>query len=303
MGPATRWEVETTQSKNATVMAETDSETVKATHEFTLYENDGFVIARYTEVGSRQTIVACGVKLPAVKDVTVELTGRWENSKYGKQLKVEYFRIELPVTKEGILSYLCSLKIGIGKKRANEAYKRFGKGIWDVVKGPHPEQLLVGTYITPKSLERLQNEITLVQDLIPLFKGVIEVTTAKANAIIKRFGRDTASVIQNEPYRLCEIDGFVFPQVDKLAAELGISPLEPARFFKAAEYLFQEAATMGHTCIPKGEIIKKMVRLLNGGNAQVVITDSHCINAINEAWRQGLVKATGDMLYSNYLNP
>lgn len=44
--------------------------------------------------------------LPSNKDVDIELTGAWENTKYSKQLKVKSFKEVMPTTHDVIIAYL-----------------------------------------------------------------------------------------------------------------------------------------------------------------------------------------------------
>lgn len=46
-------------------------------------------------------ITAKGYNLPTTDAVDFELTGQWEDSKYGLQLSVESFQEVVPPTKEG----------------------------------------------------------------------------------------------------------------------------------------------------------------------------------------------------------
>ena len=93
-------------------------------------------------MASRIVITAKGYNLPTTDAVDFEITGQWEDSKYGLQLSVESFRELIPQTKEGIIGYLDSGLIkGIGPKIAAAIYGAFGLQTMEVLEN-RPEELL-----------------------------------------------------------------------------------------------------------------------------------------------------------------
>ena len=94
---------------------------VICSHLFTVYESQDWNVAKYVDAETGSTITACGAKLPTSKNVTIHLHGIWrDNPKYGRQFSVDYFDVDLPSTKDGVVSYLGSLRVGIGKEKALE---------------------------------------------------------------------------------------------------------------------------------------------------------------------------------------
>ena len=107
-------------------------------------------------MAGRTVITAKGYGLPTTDAVDFEITGQWEDSKYGLQLSVESFRELIPQTKEGIIGYLSSGLIkGIGPKTAAAIYGAFGLQTMEVLEN-RPEELLRIRGISPQKLEKIR---------------------------------------------------------------------------------------------------------------------------------------------------
>ena len=104
---------------------------MRCTWHSTIFQSkeNGFTICRYItadpglplaahskfSVAGRPVFTAKGYNLPTTDAVDFEITGQWEDSKYGLQLSVDSFQEIIPQTKEGIIGYLSS---GLIKYRA-----------------------------------------------------------------------------------------------------------------------------------------------------------------------------------------
>lgn len=86
------------------------------------------------------------------------------------------------------------------------------------------------------------------------------------------------NVLLNEPFRLCEIDGFGFLIVDQIARKTTFSLTDPMRICGAIRYVLQAAATEGHLCYRQLECICYAYLLLN----DVDYKCAHIVKAVNE---------------------
>ena len=104
------------------------------TFERQLYKNEwnGYTVARYAlkngtpnRPNNSSMFIAVGKELPCIAHTEIEMEGRWEQSpKWGMQFRVSWFRLILPKTEDGIISYLSSdLVKGIGPVRARAIVK------------------------------------------------------------------------------------------------------------------------------------------------------------------------------------
>lgn len=70
-------------------------------------------------------------------------------------------------------------------------------------------------------------------------------------------------IVQNHPYRLCEIDGIGFRTADRIALNMGVSGLSPERVDEGILYTLEEQEGKGHLCIRKNKFIKECIKTLD----------------------------------------
>ena len=86
------------------------------TFEHQLYKNEGngYTVARYmvrSAASGRSNMssvfTAVGKELPCIAHAEIEMEGKWvESPKWGPQFRVSWFRLILPKTEDGIISFL-----------------------------------------------------------------------------------------------------------------------------------------------------------------------------------------------------
>ena len=98
-------------------------------------EENGYTIARLAVEGERERITVVGAMASIQEGENVEVEGVWANHpKYGKQLKIENYKLVYPSTMEGIEKYLGSGLIkGIGPVSAKRIVAHFGSETLDVI--------------------------------------------------------------------------------------------------------------------------------------------------------------------------
>jgi len=70
-------------------------------------------------------------------------------------------------------------------------------------------------------------------------------------------------ILKNNPFVLCSFDGFGFRTADRLARKLGTDPTLPDRLAESIQYLFDEYASNGHTCVPSDVFLERLYNELN----------------------------------------
>ena len=270
---------------------------VKCEFNYAVYSTESWSIVRYkSEQG--EYFVGCGKQLPQVKDAAYNLYGEWkENPKYGKQLYVSFYEEILPTSKMGFISYMKSLKCGVGRAKAARIYAKFGEESWDVLERT-PERIAQISGISMKNVQRIQTALAqshLLRDVIRLFQGEVEISAAKANALIEKFGKQTMFVIKEHTYRLCFVNGFGFSTVDKMALSLGKDPASPERIIAAIPYVFDLQAAYGNVCVPYQDYIEMLVRVLNNGR---LVPRETIIKVLKDQIKGGAVYYAAGYLYS-----
>lgn len=270
-------------------------------HDYTLYDKGDWRVVKYRDATTKKFFIACGDSLPTSAEMRVILYGRWKKNDRGEQFAVEYFDQELPQGKRGIISYLLSLKIGIGRKRAEDIYNKFGTGIWDVLEN-EPERLLVVKGITPKTVDKLTkklNETRIYRNIIKAFHGQCNMTLEKAKNIVSAFEDDALDVVNNHPYRLCHVKGFSFPIVDAFAISQGTLANSQYRLEAGMIHVLDRITLSGHVCIPLKDLCKSMMTLLASAGE---VTEEDCKSAIRKAHKKKIVMVTSGFVYRRKLH-
>jgi len=228
-------------------------------------QNEYAVIAFLTDDCVETTAVGC---LPDVhKGETLVLFGDWVyHPTYGQQFQVENFQRTLPTETNDILKYLSSGVIrGVGPVTALKIVNRFGADAFDVIEH-HPTWLADIPGITRKKAAEINQQFCSQNGLRKLMMCCREfLGTASISRVYKAWGDRSISVIEENPYRLCdEIYGIGFERADQIAQKLGITTDSEYRITSGLRYVLNNRAnTDGHTCLPKEELIADTAKRLN----------------------------------------
>ncbi len=265
---------------------------VRGTFDATKYygsEND-YCIYVYLAKDSKQipeetqTFTAVGYGLPNNNNVEIELTGTWEDSKYGKQLKVSSFKELVPTSPDGLVGYLSSGLIkGIGKKTAIDIVSRFGTDTISVLEYD-PEQLLVVPGITESKLKDIIVSFEAsrkIQDLVS-FLSEFGITYRKAIKIQNHFEGKSLEIIKKSPFRLCEISGFGFITVDNIARKLNNNLDDCLRIREAVRYVLAESSSSGDLYVEEIELAERVHELLNRDFESEVVERFHIVIEITD---------------------
>lgn len=230
-------------------------------------EEDGYTIALLEAVEPKGTVTIAGTMPGLAAGDRIKVSGSWtRHEKFGARLQVELWEKVLPQTIEGILNFLSSgLVKGIGKATAKKLVESFGLETLQVLeRSPERLQEIEGIG-EKKALKIVQSfrEHRGVQSLVYYLasKGV---PTGVADRIYKRYGAESISVLEENPYRLAdEVSGIGFKTADRIAQGVGIPPLAPSRLKFGLKYaLMQAAEESGHVYLPLPVLVEKGIDLL-----------------------------------------
>lgn len=198
--------------------------------------------------------------------INLEVDGEWQKSKYGYQLSVTSFSEVMPTTNEELIVYLSSMVKGIREKTAKRIVNRFGSRTIEVFQNS-PEELLsirgINKKKLPKIIESFKASICLkdlVSFLVPF--GISANTCVKVSEVL---GKDAMSIINEEPFRLLDIDGFGYLTVEEIAKKSAeYNENCPLRIRGAIKYVLQSIQNEGHLCTEQIDVIAASFLLLNG---------------------------------------
>lgn len=209
---------------------------------------------------------AVGYDLPQTDAVKVELTGEWQDGKYGRQFQVTQWREVVPPTLEGIRAYLSSgLLRGIGPRTAEAIVQRFGIRSLEVIEKT-PNRLLEIRGISEERLEDIKAgyaESKIMRDLMTIL-APFKITPNTAMKIYQFFGPNSVGLIRESPYRLCQMPGFGFKRVDAIIQKSGGNLRDPMRIQGALLYGLEKARDGdGHLYLETEVLLKSALLLLN----------------------------------------
>jgi exodeoxyribonuclease V alpha subunit len=193
----------------------------------------------------------------------LEVEGEFEYNKWGKTFKANR-TTELVKTQEAVFNLLSSGMIkGIGPALAERIAKRFG-GDTIKIMDEHIEQLLIVPGIGPSSLARIQGSWRLHREAgaTLVFLQDMGIDGALALRIVKKYGKQTKSVIDSDPYCLCSIWGCSFALVDTIAKEQGIQQSDERRIEAGIKQVLVNAESEGHMFLPFEDLKSSTEKLL-----------------------------------------
>ena len=213
-----------------------EKETIIASFVYRVYfsEANGFSVCTYKEKTGKKTrnIKCIGTNLPQFKGIDYEMTGDWEKGRDGKdQFKVAAFSEHVEKERDSIIAFLSSGAIkGIGKKTAERIFDMYGTDSLEMIE-KSPENLLRIRGITNAKLDKIIESYSknhLPKDLIELLMPC-GFTTNNIIKVHRIHRQDAISVIENNPYTLCDIHGITFMMCDRIARHYNMDPLSPIR--------------------------------------------------------------------------
>lgn len=169
---------------------------------------------------------------------------------------------------EGIAAYIVECKVaGVGKTLAHKIAQRYGRWTFDHLCDPDYKHIAhdidgIGEQkafaLHTSFVEKFGPQVAEARRkreesrrAASIFWGELQVSARQRERIESHFGKDAATVLKDDPYRLTEIDGFGFKSADKVAEKFGITGSDPRRIKAGIRYVMEELAPRnGHCCLP-----------------------------------------------------
>ena len=250
-----------------------ESTVLRGTVEQVIFTNpeSGWTVLRLSTPDEAQPISVVGTIPAGQVGTRLEVTGRWQSSpKYGRQFRAETALPLTPSSETGIRQYLASgLVEGLGPALADRLVDAFGSETLTVIEKT-PERLTevegIGQVRAGRIRAALENQLGLQSTMVFLFG--LGIPPAVAGRIHRRYGPQTAAIVQAEPYRLAlDVRGVGFKTADQIAARLGVDHDSPLRAQAGLLHVLAHAAQDGHVYLPRSEVLRAAVELLGTGKA------------------------------------
>jgi exodeoxyribonuclease V alpha subunit len=242
----------------------------------------------------KDTVKIIGTLIGVRVNDFVEITGVYQEGKYGRDLKVRECTVVRDESAQGAIKWMSSVLPGIGGARGGELIKLFGEKLWHVIEHEHA-RLAEVKGITLEGAERIHAAYELVKDkrehMVKLRGwGLTDNQINQCLVEWKTLEKVIAKLKEN-PYLLCQhVYGFGFLRADAIALKMGTPANAPERVKAGIEYALDEAITEGHCFVWGRKLQESAVKLL-GINAQMVA------QGIRLAMSSGRVVRCGARIY------
>ena len=196
----------------------------------------------------------------------VRFWGRWtDHPDYGRQFSAQSYELIAPKTSQAIELYLGGGLIkGVGKALARRLVRQFGQDTLQILLN-EPEKAVAVKGISLKKARDISDQLHEKKDFqeLVLLLSPLGIGLGRILRIYRHFTSDSVKVISQNPYRLAdEVFGIGFLTADQLATSLGLAKDSPARLAGALRYTLLQAASAGHTYLPRDVLLRQAGVLL-----------------------------------------
>ena len=196
----------------------------------------------------------------------VVLQGRIESTKYGRQLKVDRFGLDMPLDREGLIRFLTDNPRfkGIGEERARRIVD-YCATEFDRIVTHESDKLLAVKGITPEIVSTLKKEWERRRDFNAAITALASfgLTAYQIDKVIEALGSSAVSVVKTDPFLLIDIiSGFGFRRVDEIARKVGMPKESASRIQHGILYILNEQLSDGNTWMERTELLRAADDLL-----------------------------------------
>lgn len=269
-------------------------ETIRGVLERILFSNEEnyYLVGEMRPEGDPASVTITGIMPGAQCGETLEVKGHWVmDRKYGRQFKVKSFDSILPSTVHGIRKYLGSgLVPGIGRHFANKVVDHFGSETLDIISQESARLREVPGIGSTRahSIKKAWEEQRAIRKVM-VFLQTYGVSANRCVRLVKRYGNEAKTILQNEPYRVArEMEGIGFKTADRIALNLGFGNESPKRLDAGLLFSLRELEAEGHTCMPRERWIQHTVNLLDTSENKLDPRTDHLLKT------RDVVSAEGD---------
>lgn len=231
-----------------------------------LFSNDsnGYTVAKLKIEEDIEVITGCMPGLTSGENIEVE--GSWIfHESYGKQISVKAFKMVMPTSISGIISFLSSGVItGVGEKLAKRITDEFGISTLDVLQN-RPEELLriegIGKRKLKPIIESFNENMGIKNVIIALSE--FGITPNMSIKIYKKYGDGSLEIIKNNPYALIDVVvGIGFKTADEIARHVGLEKDSEFRIQQGIMHILKSSISSGHTFLPEEILRRESANLL-----------------------------------------
>ncbi|MCQ2492983.1 MAG: ATP-dependent RecD-like DNA helicase [Lachnospiraceae bacterium] len=242
-------------------------ETIKGYIDHFIYQNEQNGYAVLVLIVKNKEITCVGNCRDLQMGESIEAEGDYvQNPMYGKQFKIEKYRVVPPADKDSMERYLGSGAIkGVGAALAARIVKNFGDDTLRIIE-EEPERLAEIKGISMRMAMEIAVQVEEKRDLrdAMIFLGQYHISQALAVKIYETYGTSMYTILKENPYRLAEdIHGVGFITADTIASEMGMPIDSGFRIRCGLYYTLQQAIGEGHVYLPIDILLSRGMQLLS----------------------------------------
>lgn len=224
-----------------------------------IFEKEGFIIAKGSDdVIYKGTIIQKGSE---IEDVSLQFTGEFKNYKGEEQ----FCFTEYIIKQEYSSYFLENMVTGLSKKAIADIKLKCGNKFEEIIEN-NPNLLLGIKGVGEKSLIKIVKSFKenkhlkeLAEFLLPF--GITNLTIKK---IYDTYGKESVSVLKENPYKLIEMKGVSFKKADDIAVKIGLDLDSHFRIRAGVVFAITNYFnSYGHTCISKEVFFDEANEALN----------------------------------------
>ena len=241
-------------------------ETVKGFIDHIIYRNkdNGYTVLNLLTQEDELTCV--GFFKTMDQGETIEAQGEYtQHQVYGKQFKIEQYKILPPSDEISMERYLASGAVkGVGEALAKRIIRAFGADTYRIIE-EEPERLAEVKGISLRKAREIAASLYEkrdARDAMTFLQGY-GISNTLALRIYEAYGMGLYGVMRENPYRLAEdIQGIGFRIADEIAAKIGIHTDSDYRIRSGLLYTLQQAGGEGHCYLPADKLLAQAGELL-----------------------------------------
>ncbi|MEW6418647.1 MAG: ATP-dependent RecD-like DNA helicase [Nitrospirota bacterium] len=229
-------------------------------------EENNYTVAQMKILERNDLITVVGNLLSVNPGEVLKITGQWHtHPRYGQQFKILSYESVVPATARGIERYLGSGLIkGIGPVMSKRLVSKFGVDTLNIIE-TDIQRLREVDGIGDHRIEIIQKAWEGQKEIrdVMIFLQGYGVSPTYAAKIYKQYGKDSVTVVKENPYRLAQdIFGIGFITADKIAEKIGIPKDSRIRAEAGILYVLHQLSEDGHVYYPYEPLIEECKKIL-----------------------------------------
>ncbi len=247
------------------------------------YHNDVNGYTVFVVDTSEEEITVVGVVADLKMGDRVELIGDYVyHSVYGRQFKADFCNALMPESVEDLYRYLASGAVkGIRESTALKIIDRFKEKTFEILE-KEPERLAEIKGISLEKAKKIGKEYNAQRSTRALIISLSKygLKTSECLTAFDKFGKDAVTMIENNPYILCEGENRIsFERAEQIAEMLPNKPSPQHRIEAGVLYVITHNFYNGHTCLPLEKLFVPSGELLNESRENIEIAIDNLLSS------------------------